>query len=232
MIDEDVSLRDFLISLSSLDKDNGRPTIEDVKHTIDFSNIPVDNLDQVKELLTVLEDKEMLKIFLVFCIKGFSWYRELNKYFNISGTKKEWTNQKISNCLDKLAGLGFIINVHYTHIDNDIVQEYISKSMSDNFSKWLNPSGKIYIVTKEGLFWGNHIKEYIKNIIFSNRSFFNSYKAIVRVTHAYVDFTEKIQEIENNKLTRKIKNPFDDTYITKKTQLAKEMERNRKGFRS
>lgn len=219
MISDNLSLRDYLISLASIHKANEIPKVEDVKDTINFSELDVENLSQVKDLLKILDDKEMLKIFLVFCIKGFTWTNELRNYFNISGDRKEWTNQKISNCVDNLASLGFIINIHYTHIEDDIVQEYISMSMSDNFSNWLNPNGKIYVITKEGLFWGNHIKKYIKNLIFTNRSFFNSYKSVIRVTTAYIDFTNETQEEEDTNYVRRIKSPFENIYIQKKTRF-------------
>ena len=212
------------MSLSSIDKDNNYSNFDNIQKTLDFSHVPVDSLTQIKELIGILEDKEMLKIVLVFCIKGFTWYRELNKYFNISGDDKEWTNQKIATVLDKLASLGFIINTHYTHLDDDVIQEYLVSSMGNDFTRWLNPSGKVYVITPEGVMWGNHIKDYVANLIFSNRSFLNSYKAVLRVTKSYTKFIDKIEHEEITMLQREMRSPFENIKFVKSTKLARTMK--------
>jgi hypothetical protein len=219
-------LRDHFISLAYIyNKASGFEGSYNPEKSLDFSGLPLENVSEVKELVDFLQDQEVMKIIMVFLIKGFTWERELRYHYNISaGDKKYFNNERIARILEKLVRVGFIQEVHYTALEDDVVQEYLQKSML-NFSKWLNAKGSVYIITPEFVIWGERVKDYITSLIFSKRGFYYSYKEVFKKTHQFIDTVQKIENEEQTRFTRQIKSPFEDVVITKPTKLQRETQK-------
>lgn len=141
----------------------------------------------------LIENRDYLKVFLVFFMKGFTWQKELEFQFNIT------TNQ-VKKAIPYLELKGFLISKDFYSLDLD-TQNTI-RILNAPYVGSIDRFPKVYTLSKEGKEFGALLKDELEILLEEDSSFRMTYDLIAQKTQGYNKLKDKFEIEESNKSTR------------------------------